>query len=388
MDILITGATCIVGEKYVHNVDIFISDGIITAIGNIPTTDPENITVVEANGNLVVPGFIDLQVNGGVKSFLTHSITVETMEEMYYDHLACGTTSMLPTIVTTSFENICNAISVAREYQHAGKPGVHGLHIEGPFINMERKGAHNPKHIRTPSEKELSVLLKEGEGIIKMITIAPELFTLKQVAMFREAGIVVAAGHSAVSDQDVRPYFNKGVTCVTHLYNAMSPFQSREAGLTGGTLDSDVFASIVADGFHCSMTALRIAHRLKKGKLFLVSDATFIGKEDLEMDGIKFIYQPGIYVNSRGNLAGSNITMLDAVKVCVHQAGISVADTLQMAASIPAEVLGIHHQYGMVLPGYAADLNILAKDSLKLVTSIVKGREILIKKEDVGTGSN
>ncbi len=376
MNLTIINAQIIDGGVYRNGVTIVTRNGLITDVFDNVQPTSGDARLLDAKGLLVVPGFIDLQVNGGSSVFLTHDISVDTLHQMYNDHLMKGTTRMLPTIVTTSARNIQQAIEVVKTYMQAGNTGIAGLHIEGPFISYERKGAHNPKHIRLPDNRELAAIIRNGAGIVKKITVAPECCTLKQVAMLHEAGIMVSAGHTAITDDAVRPYFDAGIQCITHLYNAMSPFTGKEAGLTGATLDADVYASIIADGYHCSMTALRIAHRLKKGKLFLVSDATFIGEEDLQMDGIAFLHRKGVYYNKEGALAGSNITMHDAVRVAILQGGIGLPDVIEMATEIPAKVLQENHRYGRIESGYAADFNLLQADTLALQATVVNGKVV------------
>lgn len=373
MNLTIIRATAWIKGILKKNLVIKVAEGIIVAIDESDNHPPD---ALDAAGMLIVPGYIDLQVNGGNTVFFTNDISEKALDQMYTDHLARGTTTLLPTLVSTSLDNILQAITVVKNYRNQGHTGVHGLHIEGPFISMERKGAHNPKHIRSPNDNELLTIIKAGEGVVKKITIAPELFSLRQIAMLREAGFIVSAGHSVITDEAVRPYFEAGINCVTHLYNAMSPFTGKAAGLTGATLDSEVYAGIIADGYHCSMTALRMAHHLKKGKLFLVSDATFIGNENLEMDGIAFIHGKGIYYNKEGNLAGSNIAMHDAVQMSALNAGIPLPEVLEMAAAIPARLLNMHNTHGCILPGYTADLNLLDPVSLALKTTIVQGTPV------------
>ena len=154
----------------------------------------------------------------------------------------------------------------------------------------------------------------------------------------------------------------------------MSQFGSREPGLVGATLDSDVYAGIIVDGVHCDYTSVRIAYKLKKGRLFLVSDSTFIGRKNLEMDGVKYIFSETGYVNSQGNLAGSNITMSDAVRKCVYNVGIPLAEAIKMASEIPLEVIGLSEERGKIEPNYKADIAILSKDDLRVVAVFANGK--------------
>ena len=361
-------------DELITHHSLYIQDGVIKEISSEISANERSI---DLNGAYLTPAFADLQVNGGIKDYFSDTITEETLEQMYLDHLQVGTVNILPTLITSSLQNILKAIDVVKNYMSKGKPGVLGLHLEGPFLNIEKKGAHNPKYIRRPTDQELKTILDTGTGIVKMITLAPELFTDSQLALIKEKGIIISVGHSNATSAFSKESFNKGINCVTHLYNAMSPFTGREPGLVGATLDDNsVYAGIIVDGFHCDYTAVRLAHTLKKGKLFLVSDATFIGKEDLEMDGIQFIHQPGRYVNSTGNLAGSNISMHDAVKLSVNNAKIPINDVFKMASLIPFQLLGFDNKYGKIKEGHFADLVVLSKDSLDIEYVFSRGNLI------------
>ncbi len=355
----------------VQDQSLIIDGDIITGVFPNPDVGQDAKTV-DLGGNYLVPGFVDLQVNGGVEDFFSNDITEETIGRIYKSHLRFGTTCILPTLISTSHSDILKAIEVVRAYmQH--KQGVAGIHIEGPYINLDKKGAHNPKYIRKPCDEELRSILEAGEGVIKMMTIAPEMFSDEQIKMIKSRNIIISAGHSNISAQQAKICFSKGITCITHLFNAMSQFDSREPGLVGATLDSDVYAGIIVDGVHSDYTSVRIAYKLKKGRLFLVSDSTFIGTQNLEMDGIKFIYSGTGFINSQGNLAGSNITMSDAVKNCVNNVGISLADAIKMASEIPLEVIGLSGSRGKIEPGYKADMVILSKDNLCVCAAIANG---------------
>ncbi len=332
-----------------------------------------SLPAYDLNGALLVPGFIDLQVNGGNKVFFTQDISEVCLQRIYQDHLAFGTTGMLPTLVTTSFSNMMQSLDVVRSYMSAHLNGVLGLHLEGPYIQKEKKGAHNSKHIRLPQDAELKEIAKSGEGIVKMMTIAPELFNQYQIDMLLEAGIVLSAGHSTATVGQAVDSFSRGVQCVTHLYNAMSGFQSREPGLAGAALNSeDAYASIIVDGLHCHYTSADIACKLKKGKLFLISDASFLGRESLDMDGVHYTFTGDRYVTAEGNLAGSNITMYDAFKNCLKNLSVSLPEAIAMSSLIPAELMRLNNR-GLIKEGFLADLNVLNPQNLSLQRVISNG---------------
>lgn len=355
--------------------DILVQDGVIAAVGSFGSMRNARLDSAGYENSLVIPGLIDLQVNGGYDLFFTESITKPALGAICQDHLVRGTTSIMPTLVSTSLENMLAAIDVVESYWKDGGIGVLGLHLEGPYISMDRKGAHDPRYIRDPSDDELWTILNRGKGVVKMMTIAPELFSPGQISLIKDFGIVLAAGHSDLSESAARDAFKSGIDCVTHLYNAMSPLKSRESGLVGAALDSDVYASIIPDGFHCSMTALRVAYRLKKGRLFFVSDATSIGKSDVEIDGVRFYHRDGVYVNSAGNLAGSNITMLDAIRTASSN-GLPLSDAIEMASAIPSALAGHSKRIGAIVAGKDADLVVLDKNTLAIRMVIRSGQVV------------
>ena len=351
---------------------VLVEEGIITAVVS-QYEKAGKIENFDLKGNYLVPGFVDLQVNGGADVFFSNNITEEAIGQIYADHLRRGTTCILPTLISSPLPDILKAIEAVKTYMRH-KPGVAGLHLEGPFLNLSKKGAHNPAYIRAPDDGELMQILDAGEGVIKMITVAPELFTDEQIAHILSKDIIISAGHSNITSQQAGKYFSKGVACVTHLFNAMSQFGSREPGLAGAALDADVYAGIIVDGGHCDYAAVRIAHRLKAGRLFLVSDSTFISAKELEMNGIKFIPTKTGFVNAEGNLAGSNITMADAVKNSVNKVGIPLAGAIKMAAEIPLEIIGLSESRGKIKPGFIADLVVLSKKDLSVDRVIKDGK--------------
>ena len=195
-------------DQPIKDKSLIIEGDIITAVLSNQDKD-QYAKIIDLEGNYLVPGFVDLQVNGGKDVFFSSKITEKTIEQIYSDHLKFGTTCILPTLISTSLSNILKAIEVVRVYmQH--KQGVAGLHIEGPFLNLNKKGAHNPKYIRKPGDEELRSILDAGEGVIKMMTIAPEMFSDEQIKMIMSRNILISAGHSNASSQLYKVFFQKG----------------------------------------------------------------------------------------------------------------------------------------------------------------------------------
>ena len=177
-------------------------------------------------------------------------------------------------------------------------------------------------------------------------------------------------------------HFDAGITKVTHLYNAQSQFTSRAPGLVGAFLDSpdNVYGGIIVDGVHCNYASVRIAHRAKKGKLFLVSDASFVKHpvDNFEIDEFKIFFKDGMYLTETGNLAGSAVSMLDSVQNCFKEANIELAETLKMSSRYPAEFMGIDDEYGYIKKGYRADFVVLERDTLNLIDVYKSGEKVKI----------
>ena len=255
--------------------------------------------------------------------------------------------------------------------------GVPGIHVEGPYFNPIKRGAHSTAYVRTPAEGELETLFSTNADVIRILTLAPEMLTSEQLSTIKRlkhANTLLSLGHSNATYQQATTAFDEGIPLATHLYNAMRGFESREPGVVGAVFDHPtVRASIIADGYHCNPTSIRIAYRLlcpdgSPERLFLISDALFANPPRPNFELGQFIVhfepdldrpdqpRPGRYVNNEGNLAGSAITLIDCVRIAVEQAGIPLTNALRMASVIPAEIIGMGDQLGKVQPGYAANL--------------------------------
>ncbi|GAA4408571.1 N-acetylglucosamine-6-phosphate deacetylase [Nibrella viscosa] len=352
-------ATIFTGSELLPNLSVSIANGRIQEMSAAPLDGDE---VVDLQGNYLLPGFVDLQLYGGSAHYLNEHPTAETVRHIYETHRKNGTTSVVPTLYSTSHQVILQAIDAVRTVQQENPLGVLGLHVEGPYINPEKRGAHSLNYVRRPNEAELEELFAKGGDVIKLLTIAPEIFTEEQLDKLINAGTLLSLGHSNATYQQATDAFNNGVPLATHLYNAMRGFESREPGTVGAIFDhSSVRASLIADGFHCDPVAIRIAHQQLGNRLFLISDATFANPPRPELAYEDFIirYENGRYTNQEGKLAGSSITLLDAVKVCVEKAGLPLPEALRMASTTPAEIIGLGDTLGKVQTGYAANLVVL-----------------------------
>ncbi|MCB1334976.1 MAG: N-acetylglucosamine-6-phosphate deacetylase [Roseivivax sp.] len=317
--------------------------------------------VTDLGPGILAPGFVDLQVNGGGGAMLNNAPTVETLRIMAEAHGRLGATSILPTLITDTPENTHAAVEAVVAAIASGVPGIVGMHLEGPHLDVVRKGAHDPALIRPMTDEDLAFYRATAERLpALMITLAPESATGAQIAALAAAGIVVSLGHSDCDHDRARAAFAAGARCVTHLYNAMSPLTARAPGLVGAALDCGaVDAGIIADAIHVHPAALAAALRAKAGpgQMFLVSDAMAVAGSDrraFTLNGRVIRRADGRLTLADGTLAGADLALDRAVRVCVA-AGMTPADALARASAIPARVVGLADRLGRLAPGRRAD---------------------------------
>ena len=361
MKYAMTNCEVFTGESNLYNQSIFIEGEFI--IGTVLDTEvPSDYKVIDLNGLNVAPGFIDLQVNGGGGEFFTQSPDPSTLEAMYNAYKRYGTTHTCPTVITTFEDNIYKTLDAVKTAQRDHKWGVLGMHLEGPYINVKKKGTHNVNALRKPSDEELQRVIDNAQGSLSIITVAPEQLTLPQIKMLTEAGIIVSAGHTFGTYEEAMNGFENGVSMVTHLFNAMSQFNSREPGVVGATFDTNhVYAGIIVDGMHCDYSSVRTAKKVLGEKLFLVSDSmSFVGAKTnkLIIEGTEIIFKDGRCINSNGDFAGTSLTMLDAIQNAVNHVGIELKEALRMSSLYPAQAIKMDHELGRIKEGYRADLAI------------------------------
>lgn len=337
---------------------------------------PSQIPTINLRGDLIAPGFIDLQLNGCGGVMFNDAITAETLEVIHYTNLKSGTTSFLPTLITTSDADMLTAMAVVAEYRQQSPHNVLGLHLEGPYLNPHRKGIHNAAYVRSPDSIMLQKIVDAGREVIKLITLAPEMVSLEEIRWLAAAGILVAAGHTDATYEQAIAAFNAGVGMVTHLFNAMSPWQGRSPGMVGAALHYEsVYAGIIADGHHVHFGSIQLAQKLKQAKLVLVTDATPPAGATLDsfmIGGQEVFYRDGKCVAADGTLGGSALTMIAAVKNCVEQLDLPLTEGLRMASLYPAQAIAVDHELGKIAPGYIANLTIFDA-SLQVVGVIDRG---------------
>jgi len=313
---------------------------------------PADTVRVDCEGSLVTAGMVDLQIAGGGGCLFSSDPSPEALELIASSIVGTGTTGFLLALPTNTEEVYRAAFHTIRESSH---PAVMGLHMEGPFISNEKRGAHAPELIRKPSAANVAALLAEAGNVIRMMTVAPEECPPDIIAMLREHGITVAAGHSNATFREAAGGFDAGIATTTHLFNAMTPLHHRDPGLPGAVFMSDkVFASIIADGIHVDYTMLGIAKKIMKERLFLVSDAV----EENETGAYRHVRQEDRYTLPDGTLSGARLTMLDAVRNCIIHAGIDKYEAIRMVTLCPAKLIRAEDR-GVIAPGCRADLVIL-----------------------------
>ncbi|MES2518770.1 MAG: N-acetylglucosamine-6-phosphate deacetylase [Bacteroidota bacterium] len=341
-------------EEIIHNNIILIEGENISKI--IPEENDEEIDpdtqIIDLKGLNISPSFIDIQIYGGGGSLYNSKTTEETIRKTYIEIRSQGTTHFQITLSSTPLNKILESIEVAKDYLKNGGKGLAGLHLEGPFFSFPKRGAHVAEFIRKPTNEELQTIIQACIGLPTYMTIAPEEFTNEQLQMLLDSDIIVAAGHSSATYHQAMDAFGKGIKRVTHLFNAMSQFQSREPGLVGATYDSDVWASIIPDGIHVDFTSIRISKKVMGERLFIITDAV---TNDTSGD-YKFIHAGTHYIDLKGTLSGSALTMIQGVKNCVEQVGISLEESLRMASTYPAKVLNLDQHLGKIKAHYQANM--------------------------------
>ena len=334
-----------------------------------------NDEVIDIQGNIISPGFIDLQLNGCGGVLFNDDISLETLKTMNETNKKYGCTSFLPTLITSPDEKIENALKLMKSLHNREEFGVLGLHIEGPYISVGKKGIHRPEYIRVLSDKIINEISEAGKDIVKIITIAPENAHINHLKRIQKAGINISIGHTdATYDQcnEKKEYFNHA----THLYNAMRGLESREPGVLGFILDSsNIYCGIIPDGLHVHYSSISIAKKLLGDKLYMVTDAASpagTNMTEFMFEGNLVYHKDGKCVDANGTLGGSALVMIDGVKNLIQGAKFSYEEALKMATSYPAKAVQVDSRYGHIKPGYIADLTYF-DENFKVKGTISKG---------------
>lgn len=376
MPVELVNARVLTDAGFEENLAVRLDGRLISYVGPVDAAPPADVERIDLGGKLLLPGFIDVQVNGGGGVLFNGKPTVETIAEIGRVHRRFGTTGFLPTLVSDDLSIVADAIAATREAIAAGVPGVLGIHIEGPFLNEARKGVHDARKIRK-LDADAVKLLTTPTGGKTLLTLAPEMTDPQTIRTLTDAGVLVSAGHSNATYQQVRQALDSGLTCFTHLFNAMSQLSVREPGVVGAALeDEETWCSIIVDGYHVDPVVLRLALRAKrKDRFILVTDAmpsVGTANKKFTLLGKRITAHDGVCVDQDGTLAGSDMDMATAVRNARRLLHINLADAVRMASLHPAEFLRLSGERGRIATGYRANL-VLADDGLNVLEAWIDG---------------
>lgn len=364
-------------EGFVTGRSVLIEQGRILAL--LPPDDPRcrAARAYDLGGQLLLPGFIDSQVNGGGGVLFNDAPSVESIRAIGAAHRRFGTTGFLPTLISADLDIVARAIAAVRGALEAGVPGVLGIHIEGPFLNVARKGVHDPAKLRELDPSGLG-LLSSLRGGRTVVTLAPETTTPQMIEQLVTAGVVVSAGHTNATYAEMQAALDHGLTGYTHLFNAMSQLTGREPGVVGAALDDPRgWCGIIVDGAHTDPAVLRIALKCKPHERFmLVTDAmpgVGTNNASFELQGRRITVSGYVCLDEDGRLAGSNIDMASCVRNAVTLLGVPLTTAVRMASEFPAAFLKLAHEIGRIAPGYRANL-VLADDELNVKETWIDGQ--------------
>jgi N-acetylglucosamine-6-phosphate deacetylase len=331
----------------------------------------------DLGGGLLLPGFVDTQVNGGGGVLFNDDPSVEAIRAIGKAHRRFGTTGFLPTLISDDLHVVARAVAAVKAAIDAGVPGVLGIHIEGPFINVARKGVHDPAKLRELDDSAIGLLtsLKNGKTLV---TLAPEMTTPAIIRRLTAAGVVVSAGHSNATYEQITEALDNGLTGFTHLFNAMSQLTGREPGVVGAALDDpDSWCGLIVDGHHVAPVVMRLALRCKRQDRFMIvtDGMPSIGTTDTSFDlqGRAISVVDGLLRDEMGRLAGSHTDMATAVRNAVELLGLTLPEAVHMATRNPATFLGLDHEIGKIGRRCRANL-VLTDDSLNVVDTWIDGR--------------
>lgn len=359
--IIIRAATIFDGDRWHGESALVLRDGVVEGIAAASDL-PSGSEAVSVDG-MLVPGFIDLQVNGGGGIMLNDRQDVEAIRTICAAHAPFGTTALLPTLITDTAEVTRTAIEAGAEAGWRKVPGFLGLHLEGPHLSITRKGAHDPALIRPMDDAAEATLIAAHERIpVLLTTLAPESVEPARIKRLVKAGVVVSLGHSDTTYSQAIACAEAGASMVTHLFNAMSQIAGREPGLAGAAIDSGrFFAGVIADGIHVDAATIRIAHKAKSspGKLFLVTDA--MASLGTDMTSFTLNDRTITRANGRltledGTLAGADLDMISAVRFMHRTVGLDLSEALRMASLYPARAIGVDGSRGRLVEGARGDI--------------------------------
>jgi len=363
-------------EGLVGGQTLLLSGARIEALADPADPRCRDAVTVDLEGQLLLPGFIDVQVNGGGGVLFNDDPSPESIRAIGVAHRRFGTTGFLPTLISDDLDTIGRAVDAVQCALDAGMPGVLGIHIEGPFLNWARRGVHDSRHLR-PLDTSLVSLLSRLRGGRTVLTLAPEMTTPEIIAKLAASGILVSAGHSEASFAETSAAIAQGLRGFTHLFNAMARIEPREPGIVGAALyDEKTWCGIIVDGHHVDPIMLKLALRCKPHDRFmLVTDAMpAVGSTEptFVLQGRTIRVVDGICRDENGTLAGTALDMAAAVRNAVSLLGLDIVEAARMASEYPAEFLGLGSELGRIAPGYRANL-VLMDDEFTVQKTWIEG---------------
>jgi len=373
MAIALANARVLSAQGWRDDAAVIVEDGRILELA---TRAPPNAEVHDLSGRILLPGFIDCQVNGGGGVLFNDQPTAEGIRAIGAAHRRFGTTGFLPTLISDTTEKMRTAIGAVDAAISEDVPGILGIHLEGPFLSRARRGVHAEKYLHAPDASELLLAESLRRGVT-LLTLAPECVPGDAIRQLAEAGVIVSAGHSNADYATVRRALDAGVRGFTHLYNAMSPLASRAPGVVGAALDDpDSWCGVIVDGHHVDAASLRVALKAKpRGKIFLVTDAmppVGAANPSYVLNGETIVARDGICQTANGTLAGSALNMIDAVRNTIDTLGVPLDEAARMASTYPADFLGLGATHGRIEAGCRAAFTVVDQD-LRVTETWVDG---------------
>lgn len=366
----------LLGNEFASDRAILVDGARIVAIA--PAREvPGQATRIDLEGATLLPGFIDVQVNGGGGVLFNDAQTVDDVRTLAAAHRRFGTAGLLPTLISDDLDVIAAALQLTSQAIAANVPGVLGVHIEGPFISPERRGVHDASKFRALDEPAFKLLTSLERGKL-LLTLAPETTTPDMIRRLARAGVVISAGHTNARYSHIRGAIDAGLRGFTHLFNAMSPLTGREPGTVGAALeDLHSWCGLIVDGHHVDPVTMKLALRCKPiDRFMLVTDAMpTVGMqgEFFMLQGRRIAVRDGMCLDEAGTLAGSNLDMAAAVRNAVRMLGVDLATAARMASEFPAAFLGLDRELGRIAPGYRANF-VVADEALNVISTWIDGR--------------
>lgn len=335
--------------------------GMASAVDGPASTSPADERI-DLEGCWLVPGFVDLHMHGGGGHDVTRSAADLSAAVRF--HRGHGTTRTLVSLMAQAVDQLCEQLGWIAELTAAGE--VLGAHLEGPFLSASRCGAQRPENLLMPDPLVLRKLLEAGQGSVRTMTVAPELPGAHElIGQLLAAGVIAAVGHSDASYEQAAEAFAAGASLATHLFNAMGSFDHRAPGPSVAALDAGVFVEMINDGVHVHDALTRLVSRAAPGSLIFITDAISaagIGDGEYTLGDQTVRVSQGNAWSAEDRLAGSTLTMDEAVRRAVLRVGLSLEQAVAAAATTPARLLGLQHECGAIGVGLAADLVVLDAD--------------------------